>query len=270
MFLRIIWMSIPSFALIIIACTPFLSHARIPGTALVNLNAANSNQRYWFDQNTLQRGSVNLDSFDGATVEASLNDGTGILSTGGQYYWFDQTTLQRGSVGLDNFDNIIDSIHPLGDGTALVNLDAANNNQWYWFDQTTLQRGTVALDNFDGATFEASLDDGTAILSTGGQYYWFDQTTLQRGSVGLDNFDNAILEIHPLLDGTALVKTSFGAPNNQWYWFDQTTLQRGTVGLDNFDGAIEGVVALGLPEPSSVVLLMIGLGGMLVQRRRKI
>ena len=208
----------------------------VDGTALVKLNAANSDQLYWFNQTGLIRGGVSLDNFDGATVLTDLRDGTALLGTGGQYYWFDQSTLQRGSVGLDNFDGAIEQIHPLGDGTSLMRLNAANNNQIYWFDQTTLQRGGVNLDNFDGATIVATLEDGTAILRTGNQFYWFDQATLQRGTVGLDNFDGAIEQIHPLGDGTALMRLD-AANNNQLYWFDQTTLQRGGVNLDNFDGA---------------------------------
>ena len=249
---------------------PLSSSFAIDGTALVNLNAANNNQWYWFNKTSMQRGGVNLDGFDGAELAARLGDGTAILETGGQYYWFDQNTVHRGSVNLDSFDNIIEEIHPLGDGTALMKLNAANSNQIYWFAQTTMQRGGVNLDGFDGANIMATLGDGTAILETGGQHYWFDQSTLHRGSVNLDSFDNAIEEIHSLGDGTALIKTNFGAPNNQWFYFDQTTLHRGTLGLDNFDGAIELVGSLDtlIPEPTTGMLLAMALCGLTIRPRR--
>ena len=142
--------------------------------------------------------------------------------------------------------------HPFQHGTALINLDQANNGQWYWFSDPdpadldpqqpvrTLQRGEVNLNNFDNQIEKVvTLGDGTALVNLNDQddqWYWFNQSTLLRGTLGLDNFDGIIDQVTPLGDGTALVKTTDGAPNNQWYWFDQTTMQRGSVGLDNFDG----------------------------------
>ena len=209
------------------------------GTALI-ITTLGAGEVYYYDGANLQRGSVNLDNFDGASVAASLEDGTALLTVPAgvntQVYWFTGSTLVRGSVDLDNFDNTITEYHPLGDGTALVKLDAANNEQIYWFNQSTLLRGVVNLDNFDGATILTDLDDGTAILGVGVQFYWFNQTTLLRGTVDLDNFDGAIDEIHPLGDGTALMKLN-PANSQQIYWFNQSTLLRGVVNLDNFDGA---------------------------------
>ena len=208
-----------AYALYTVVATPALaSHAFQHGTALVNLDPANNEQWYWFAEDSAQPQKL--------------------------------STLLRGVVDLDNFDGIIETVVTLGDGTALVNLNAANNHQWYWFNQDTLLRGAVSLENFDGALEEVfPLGDGTALTKTtfnapNNQWYWFDQTTLKRGAVSLENFDGAIDQVFPLLDGTALLKTSFSAPNNQWYWFDQTTLQRGAVGLENFDADIDQAMDL--------------------------
>ena len=93
------------------------------GTALTKLNPANSGQIYWFNQDNMIRGGVNLDNFDGATILAGLQDGTAILQLGAEYYYFDQATLLRGTVGLDPFDNQVTEIVPLGDGTALMRVE---------------------------------------------------------------------------------------------------------------------------------------------------
>lgn len=244
------------------------------------------NQRlYWADPGARAIRAANMDGSGPIQTVVAAGDGTAGVALdipGGKLYWTDSDNIgtPNGRIRRANLDGsdpenlVTGRAHPAG-----IDLDLVRGKVYWTELQTSFNgHGSIWCANLDGSNVETILTgidgaNGLALDAIHGKLYWPDAPTHRIQSANLDGSG-----LHDVVTGLDLPTTvDLDLSEGKIYWTSSGGQQVNQIARANLDGTdietlVSGVgfpwgIAV-VPEPSSSVLLAIGLFGFLWSRCR--
>ena len=159
----------------------------------------------------------------------------------------------------------------------LANLNGQNNPSNYapmiWQDNVLTQAAGIAA-NVSGFTYSVNFDASAAVYAAGGQ------ATQAHDAIKVDvlRSDNSVLASYMHAPGAWTGNMLFGSDSFQYIGdgSGDVRLRIGpnTAGDGHFQGSIDNIVVnfadagINVPEPATATLALLGLGGLMMRRRR--